>query len=121
MFAHGAGGWEAGMLGGAVGGTMLMKAYDWWVSRKRDNTENEANVTLIAGLTDRIQKLEERLNAVETDNSKLRTLLFDEQARSVRLGLRVIALEAEIMRMGGVPPTHPVASVDPAPSEQAPR
>lgn len=120
MFGTGIPSWEVGMVGGAIGGTMLMKAYDWWVSRRRDNAENEANVTLIAGLTDRIQKLEERLNAVETDNSKLRTLLFDEQSRSVRLGLRVIALESEILRMGGIPPAHPAASVDPTPPEQAP-
>lgn len=112
----GYGGWEVGMLGGAIGGTMLMKAYDWWTNRRRDSAENAANVTLVEGLTTRISSLEQRLNVVETDNAKLRTMLFDEQSRSVRLGLRVIALESEILRMGGVPPVHPPAH----PPEQPP-
>jgi len=99
-------GMEYGLVGGAIGATMLVKAYDWWTSRRRERAEEQANVTLVAGLTERIQKLEERLHLIEADNTKLRSLLYDEQARSARLGLRVIALEHEIVKLGGVPPVH---------------
>lgn len=105
---YGGGGFdmEYGLVGGAIGATMLVKTYDWWTNRRRESAEQQANVTLVAGLTERIQKLEDRLQLIEADNTKLRVLLYDEQARSARLGLRVIALEGEIVKLGGVPPAH---------------
>ena len=107
-------GTELGIAGGAIGATLLVKFYDWWTGQRLNRAEEDANVTLIAGLTDRIQKLEERLQLIETDNSKLRSMLYDEQNRSARLGLRVVALEHEIVKLGGVPPAHPPV---PAPAQ----
>lgn len=107
MMFDGGYGTELGIAGGAIGGTLVVKFYDWWLDRRRASAEEGANVTLVAGLADRVEKLEARLHLVETDNTKLRNLLYDEQNRSARLGLRVIALEHEILKLGGVPPAHP--------------
>ena len=97
---------EWGLAGGAIGATLLVKAYDWWTRRRRENADDNANLTLVNGLTERIQRLEERLVLIETDNTKLRSLLYEEQTRSARLGLRVISLEHEIHRLGGIPSVH---------------
>ncbi len=101
---------EYGLVAGAIGATLLVKAYDWWTSRRTEKTAEDAGITLVSGLTERIQKLEERLLSIEGDNSRLRALLYDEQARSARLGLRVISLENEIVKLGGAVPPHLGAS-----------
>ncbi|MFN7829818.1 MAG: hypothetical protein ACK5NX_01310 [Armatimonadota bacterium] len=107
-------GTELGLIGGAVGGTLATKFYDWWTGHRRDSAENAANVTLVQGLAERVETLEARLKNLESDNDRLRSQLHTEQNRSVRLNIRIIALEAEIKRMGGAVPPHPDS--DDAPS-----
>lgn len=108
MFDYGAGSWEVGMVGGAIGGTMLMKAYDWWTGRRRDNTENEANVSLIAGLSERIATLESRLKTLESDYAEAQRQLYAAQRNEAQLGIRVLMLETEVRRLGGTVPDYSI-------------
>lgn len=106
-------GWEIGMAGGAIGGTLLLKAYDWWTGQRRNNAENEANVTLIAGLSERIGTLESRLKTLELDYAEAQKQLYTAQRNEAQLGIRVMMLEHEVRRLGGeVPeiPPHPGAA-----------
>lgn len=96
--------WEVGMVGGAIGGTMLMKAYDYWTGRRRDNAENEANVTLISGLSERIATLESRLKTLEGDYAEAQRQLYAAQRNEAQLNVRVFMLEAEVRRLGGSVP-----------------
>lgn len=108
MFDGGMGGWEMGMVGGAIGSTLLVKAYDWWTNRRRDSAENEANVTLIAGLAERISTLETRLRTLENDYAAAQQQLYAAQRNEAQLGIRVLMLENEVRRLGGVVPEHPL-------------
>lgn len=107
MLGGGYGGWEVGLAGGAIGATMLVKAYDWWVTRRRDRSEHDANVTLIDGLAGRIATLEARLKTLETDYAEAQRQLFIAQRNEAALGIRVLMLETEVRRLGGTVPEHP--------------
>ncbi len=93
--------WMAGSL---LAGAVVMKVIDWWLSRKKDRTETDANVVLIAGLSSRIEALEAaqvRMGQTLQEEMKLR-MAAQEEAH--RLRLRVMTLEAALRGLGAVIP-----------------
>lgn len=95
----------------AAGGLFAMWAVReiWAVlsSRKKDRTETDANVTLVGGLTERIERLEQsqaRVTAQLDEEIKLRQAAQEE---AHRLRLRVMTLESAMRSVGAVIPMEP--------------
>lgn len=95
----------------AAGGAFALWAVReiWGVinSRKKERTETDANVTLVGGLTERIERLEQsqaRVTAQLDEEIKLRQAAQEE---AHRLRLRVLTLESAMRSVGAVIPLEP--------------
>lgn len=95
----------------AAGGAFALWAVReiWGVinSRKKERTETDANVTLVGGLTERIERLEQaqaRVTAQLEEEIKLRQAAQEE---AHRLRLRVMTLENAMRSVGAVIPLEP--------------
>lgn len=95
----------------AAGGAFALWAVReiWGVinSRKKERTETDANVTLVGGLTERIERLEHaqaRVTAQLEEEIKLRQAAQEE---AHRLRLRVMTLENAMRSVGAVIPLEP--------------
>ena len=85
---------------------MGMKAVDFLLSRPRDRAELSANVSLIAGLTDRIQRLETRVAEQDQNLAQEIKLRLQTQEQNSRLRIRVMNLESQLRRLGAVIPEY---------------
>lgn len=96
-----AAGW---MAGSALGGALVLKAVDWFLARKKERTETDANVTLVQGLTERIEHLEkaQRDMATRLDDEITQRQRAQEEAHKLRL--RIITLETTLRQLGAVIP-----------------
>lgn len=95
---------STGIAGGAIAGAVVMKIIDWWLGRKKERTETDANVTLVAGLSSRVEALESaqvRMGQTLAEEMKQR-MAAQEEAH--RLRLRVMTLEAALRGLGAVIP-----------------
>ncbi len=95
----------------AAGGAFALWAVReiWGVinSRKKERTETDANVTLVSGLTERIDRLEQsqaRMGSQLDEEIKLRR---EAQEEAHRLRMRVQTLEGLLRGLGAVIPPEP--------------
>ena len=96
--------WMAGSIGAFW---VIRETWGAVLARKKDRTETDANVTLVGGLTERIERLElsqARVTAQLDEEIKQRQLAQEE---AHRLRLRVMTLEAVIRGLGAVIPPEP--------------
>ena len=96
--------WVAGT---AVAAWVLRETWGAVLARKKDRTETDANVTLVQGLTERIERLEKSQASLtaQIDEEIKQRQAAQEQAHGLRL--RVMTLEAVIRGLGAViPPEH---------------
>ena len=93
--------WAAGV---AVAAWVLRETWGAVLARKKDRTETDANVTLVQGLTERIQRLEAaQVEMTERLEKEIR-LRMDAQEEAHRLRLRVMSLESAMRSIGAVIP-----------------
>lgn len=93
--------WVAGT---AVAAWVLRETWGAVLARKKDRTETDANVTLVQGLTERIQRLEAaQVEMTERLEKEIR-LRMDAQEEAHRLRLRVMSLESAMRSIGAVIP-----------------
>jgi uncharacterized protein (UPF0335 family) len=96
--------WVAGT---AVAAWVVRETWGALLARKKDRTETDANVTLVQGLTERIERLErsQATLTAQLDEEIKQRQSAQEQAHGLRL--RVMTLEAVIRGLGAViPPEH---------------
>lgn len=95
-------------LAGAVSAFWIVR--ETWgaiLSRKKERTETDANVTLVQGLTERIQRLEvAQIEMTERLEREIK-LRMDAQEEAHKLRLRVFTLEAAMRQIGAVIPPEP--------------
>lgn len=77
------------------------------ISRKKDRTETDANVALVGGLTERIQRLETAQLEMTDRLEKEIALRMQAQEEAHRLRLRVMSLESAMRSIGAVIPPEP--------------
>lgn len=77
-------------------------------SQKKERTETDANVTLVGGLTERIERLEQSQARVTAQLDEELRLRRAAQEEAHRLRLRVQTLESALRKLGAViPPEAP--------------
>lgn len=95
----------------AAGGAFALWAVReiWGVvaSRKKDRTETDANVALVSGLTERIERLEQSLGRIGTQLDEEIKLRREAQEEAHRLRMRVQTLESLLRGLGAVIPPEP--------------
>ena len=74
------------------------------LARKKDRTETDANVTLVGGLTERIERLEQSQARVIAQLDEEIKLRMAAQEEAHRLRLRVMTLESAMRQIGAVIP-----------------
>jgi len=92
----------------AAGGAFALWAMRevWGVinSRKKERTETDANVALVSGLTERIERLEQSQARMGTQLDEEIKLRQAAQEEAHRLRLRVMTLESSLRQLGAVIP-----------------
>lgn len=92
----------------AAGGAMALWVVRevWGVinSRKKERTETDANVALVSGLTERIERLEQSQARMGTQLDEEIKLRQAAQEEAHRLRLRVMTLESSLRQLGAVIP-----------------
>ncbi|KRG71781.1 hypothetical protein ABB27_02510 [Stenotrophomonas terrae] len=95
----------------AAGGAFALWAVReiWGVinSRKKERTETDANVTLVSGLTERIDRLEQSQARMGTQLDEEIKLRREAQEEAHRLRMRVQTLEGLLRGLGAVIPPEP--------------
>jgi len=95
----------------AAGGAFALWAVRevWGVinSRKKERTETAANVTLVSGLTERIDRLEQSQARMGTQLDEEIKLRREAQEEAHRLRMRVQTLEGLLRGLGAVIPPEP--------------
>jgi hypothetical protein len=95
----------------AAGGAFALWAVReiWGVinSRKKERTETDANVTLVGGLTERIDRLEQSQARMGTQLDEEIKLRREAQEEAHRLRMRVQTLEGLLRGLGAVIPPEP--------------
>jgi len=76
-------------------------------SRKKERTETDANVTLVSGLTERIDRLEQSQARMGTQLDEEIKLRREAQEEAHRLRMRVQTLEGLLRGLGAVIPPEP--------------
>lgn len=95
------------VAGAAVAAWIARETWGAVLARKKERTETDANVTLVAGLSERIQRLEEAQLSMTTRLEKEIELRMAAQEEAHRLRLRVMSLEASLRQLGAVIPPEP--------------
>ena len=95
----------------AAGGAFALWATReiWGViaSRRKERTETDANVTLVGGLTERIERLEQSQARVTSQLDEEIKMRQAAQEEAHKLRLRVLTLESVIRGLGAVIPPEP--------------
>ena len=95
----------------AAGGAFALWAVRevWGVinSRKKERTETDDNVTLVSGLTERIDRLEQSQARMGTQLDEEIKLRREAQEEAHRLRMRVQTLEGLLRGLGAVIPPEP--------------
>lgn len=88
-----------------------MKAFDWFLARKKERTETDANVELLNQLREGLLSQGERIKSMEDGQERLGRRLEEEialrmkaQEEAHRLRLRVQTLESAMRQIGAVIP-----------------
>jgi hypothetical protein len=95
------------MAGGVAAFWIVRETWGAVLSRKKERTETDANVTLVAGLSERIQRLEEAQLTMTARLENEITLRMQAQEEAHRLRLRVMSLESAMRQIGAVIPPEP--------------
>lgn len=96
------------VAGAAVAAWIARETWGAVLARKKDRTETDANVTLVGGLTERIERLEQSQARVTAQLDEEISQRQKAQEEAHRLRLRVMTLEAVIRGLGAVIPPEPV-------------
>lgn len=92
------------MAGGVAAFWLLRETWGAILSRRKERTETDANVTLVAGLKERIEGLEASLRGIEEKLEREMELRRRAEEEAHRLRLRVQTLESALRRLGAVIP-----------------
>lgn len=103
--AEGAAPWW--MAGGLAAFWVVRETWGAILARKKERTETDANVGLISGLSDRIQRLEAAQVEMTDRLEKEISLRMQAQEEAHRLRLRVMSLESAMRSIGAVIPPEP--------------
>lgn len=100
--------WLAGSL---LAGAVVMKLVDWFLSRRKERAETDANVELINSLRVGLDRQGQRIQAMEEAYDRIQARLDAEisarmaaQEKAHRLSMRVQQLEAALRGLGAVIP-----------------
>lgn len=96
--------WAAG---GAFALWLVREIWGVINSRKKERTETDANVTLVGGLTERIDRLEQSQARMSTQLDEEIKLRREAQEEAHRLRMRVQTLEGLLRGLGAVIPPEP--------------
>lgn len=103
-----------GIAFSAVGGAVVMKVIDWFLARRKDRTETDANIDLLNQQRAGLAALADRVTAMSADMANLRSRLEEEilqrmraQEEAHRLRLRIMELESALRALGAVIPPEP--------------
>ncbi|MGR4897495.1 hypothetical protein ACIPR8_19825 [Stenotrophomonas sp. LARHCG68] len=96
--------WAAG---GAFALWLVREIWGVINSRKKERTETDANVTLVGGLTERIDRLEQSQARMGTQLDEEIKLRREAQEEAHRLRMRVQTLEGLLRGLGAVIPPEP--------------
>lgn len=86
------------LIPAGIGGVILVKAWDWFLTRKSQGASEASQAALLTGLRDEVQALRDRQGALEKRlelEIKARQLA---EAQTHRLKLRIETLEAVMVR-----------------------
>lgn len=95
------------MAGSVAAFWIIRETWGAVLSRKKERTETDANVTLVAGLSERIQRLEQAQITMTAQLENEITLRMQAQEEAHRLRLRVMSLESAMRQIGAVIPPEP--------------
>lgn len=98
------------MAGGLAAFWVVRETWGAILARKKERTETDANVGLISGLSDRIQRLEAAQVEMTDRLEKEISLRMQAQEEAHRLRLRVMSLESAMRSIGAVIPPEPTAT-----------
>lgn len=94
------------LIPAGIGGVALMKAWDWFLSRKSTGAAENGYAELINGLRTEVNELRDRLTAAEVHIETEVKARRKADATAHRLQLRINTLEA-VMEKHGIPiPAH---------------
>ena len=96
------------LIPAGIGGVLLMKAFDWWLSRRSVKAAEGGAAALIEGLTSRIKMLEERQSIIDKRLTEEISSRQQAEEAAHQLSLRIATLE-HAMAMNGlpIPPPNP--------------
>lgn len=89
------------------GGMVLWLARELWgavINRKKEKTETEANVTLVKGLTERIEGLEKSITTLEGRLTEEMRVRMDAQEENHQMKMRISTLEHTLRGLGATIP-----------------
>lgn len=89
------------------GGMVLWLARELWgavINRKKEKTETEANVTLVKGLTERIESLEKSIGLLESRLTEEMRVRMDAQEENHKMKMRIGTLEHTLRGLGATIP-----------------
>lgn len=95
------------MAGSAIAGAALLKALDFFLARRKERTETDANIELLNGLVQRVKSLEDSQAATSAQLAEEMKLRMLAQEEAHRLRLRVMTLESAMRQVGAVIPPEP--------------
>jgi C4-dicarboxylate-specific signal transduction histidine kinase len=95
------------MGGTALAGAAIMKSIDWFLSRRKERTETDANVALVQGLTERIERLEKSQEATSKRLDEEIAMRHKAEEAAHKLRLRIYTLESTLRGLGAVIPPEP--------------
>lgn len=86
---------------GGIGGILLVKAWDWWLSRKSSRAAENSNAALLDGMAEQMQRTNARLSAIDerlTQEIKAR-IQAQEDAAMLRVRIRILE---HVLRTHGI-------------------
>ena len=90
------------LIPAGLGGVAVMKALDWWLSRKSTGAAEGGTAALIEGLTARVKMLEDQQRSTDLRIAdEMRARMIAEEAAH-QLSLRIATLE-HAMAVAGLP------------------
>ncbi|HWU70022.1 MAG TPA: hypothetical protein VN017_01535 [Pseudoxanthomonas sp.] len=95
------------MAGGLAAFWIVRETWGAVLARKKERTETDANVTLVEGLSKRIESLEAAQATLSTRINEEMALRMQAQEDAHKLRLRVLTLESTLRQLGAVIPPEP--------------
>lgn len=95
------------MAGSVAALWVVRETWTAYLSRKKDQTDTNGSVTLVAGLTERVEHLEKAQREMAASLDAEITARQKAQEEAHRLRLRIMTLESLLRQLGAVVPPEP--------------